>query len=450
MKTNKLLNSNLPIESPEAAEIRHKISVLASKYWELVHRKAKFSREDPKVPVSGKVFGPEEIQNLVDSALDFWLTTGRFNNAFEESLASIIGVKHILTTNSGSSANLLAVSSLCSPIFKGRAMSPGDEVITCAAGFPTTVNPIIINNLVPVFVDVEIPSYNIDASQLDLALSHKTRGIVIAHTMGNPFNLDLVMDFANKHALWVVEDCCDGLGSKYKGKHIGTFGNVGTYSFYPAHQITMGEGGAVFTNDGKLRRAVESIRDWGRDCYCPPGYDNTCGKRFGWKLGNLPKGYDHKYTYSHLGYNLKLTDMQAAVGLAQLDKLDSFVAARAKNFLALKNTFSDLEDFFILPEANQESEPSWFGFLITVRDGAPFTRDQFVRKLNKMHIATRFLFGGNLLKQPYMGNRTFRTVGNLENTNKIMRDTLWIGLFPGIGLPEINYISEVVHKFCKR
>lgn len=449
MKIKKNNNLISPTEPDEALAIRQEMSKLASRYWELVHQKPEFTPGVRNVAVSGKVFGAEELRNLIDSSLDFWLTTGRFNDAFESSLARTIGVKHALTTNSGSSANLVAISALCSPILGQRALKPGDEVITCATGFPTTVNPILTNHLVPVFVDVDIPSYNLDVGQLEAALSEKTRAIVLAHTMGNPFNLDVIAKFAKAHNLWLVEDCCDALGGTYQGQHVGTFGDIGTLSFYPAHQITMGEGGAVFTDNGKIRRAMESVRDWGRDCYCPPGHDNTCGKRFEWQLGNLPQGYDHKYTYSHLGYNLKLTDMQASVGLAQLDRLSGFIAARRENFKALKEALSDLEEFFILPEPAFNSDPSWFGFLITIRDGAPFSRDQLVRHLDEKKIGTRLLFGGNLIHQPYMEGRNFRTIGELENSDKVMRDTFWLGVFPGIGLPEIEFVSDTVHAFCE-
>ena len=438
-----------PPEPDEAVAIRQEMSELASRYWQLVHQKADFTPGTKHVAVSGKVFGSEELQNLVDSALDFWLTTGRYNDQFEKSLAGILGVKHVLTTNSGSSANLVAVSALCSPILGDRALKPGDEVITCATGFPTTVNPILVNNLVPVFIDVHIPSYNLDVDQLEAALSDKTRAIVLAHTMGNPFDLDAITGFAKRHNLWLIEDSCDALGGTYQGQPVGTFGDIGTLSFYPAHQITMGEGGAIFTDNGKLRRAMESIRDWGRDCYCPPGRDNTCGKRFDWQLGNLPKGYDHKYTYSHLGYNLKLTEMQAAVGLAQLEKLPGFIATRRQNFNYLKEALSDLEKFFILPEVAANSAPSWFGFILTVRDGAPFGRDALVRYLDDKNIGTRLLFGGDLVHQPYMAGRIYRTVGSFENSDKVMRDSLWIGVFPGLGEPEISYISDTIHAFCE-
>ncbi len=438
------------LERSEAETLRQQILDLVARYAELAHAPKSFVPGSSPVPVSGKVYGAHEMQLLVDSSLDFWLTTGRFNDQFEERLSRFLGVRHALTCNSGSSANLLAVTALTSPLLRDRALKPGDEVITCATGFPTTVNPLIQNGLVPVFLDVDIPTYNIRADQIEAALSERTRAIVVAHTLGNPFDLGTIMDVARRHNLLVVEDCCDALGARYDGKLVGTFGDVGTLSFYPAHHITMGEGGAVFTQGSSIKRALESFRDWGRDCWCPPGKDNTCGKRFDRQLGTLPCGYDHKYTYSHLGYNLKITDMQAAVGLAQMDRLEDFIAARKRNFALLKDGLAPLADRLILPEATPNSDPSWFGFPITVAEGASFTRDELVRHLESNRIATRLLFGGNLLCQPYMKGRNYRVFGSTENSDRVMNGTFWIGLFPGLGEAHIAYMLDVITAFVSR
>ncbi|MDR6775096.1 lipopolysaccharide biosynthesis protein RfbH [Azospirillum sp. BE72] len=438
------------LERSEAETLRQQILDLVARYAELAHAPKSFVPGSSPVPVSGKVYGAHEMQLLVDSSLDFWLTTGRFNDQFEERLSRFLGVRHALTCNSGSSANLLAVTALTSPLLRDRALKPGDEVITCATGFPTTVNPLIQNGLVPVFLDVDIPTYNIRADQIEAALSERTRAIVVAHTLGNPFDLGTIMDVARRHNLLVVEDCCDALGARYDGKLVGTFGDVGTLSFYPAHHITMGEGGAVFTQGSSIKRALESFRDWGRDCWCPPGKDNTCGKRFDRQLGTLPCGYDHKYTYSHLGYNLKITDMQAAVGLAQMDRLEDFIAARRRNFALLKEGLAPLADRLILPEATPNSDPSWFGFPITVAEGASFTRDELVRHLESNRIATRLLFGGNLLCQPYMKGRNYRVFGSTENSDRVMNGTFWIGLFPGLGEAHIAYMLDVITAFVSR
>jgi CDP-6-deoxy-D-xylo-4-hexulose-3-dehydrase len=384
---------------------------------------------------------------LVDSALDFWLTTGRFNAEFETKLAKRIGVRHALTVNSGSSANLVAFSALTSPRQKGRQMKPGDEVITCATGFPTTVNPAIMWNMTPVFVDVDIPTYNIKVDAIDDAITPRTKAIMVAHTLGNPFDVKAIKEICDRRGLILIEDCCDALGATVDGQHVGTFGDIGTLSFYPAHHITMGEGGAVFTNSHHLKKVMESFRDWGRDCYCDPGCDNTCNKRFGWKLGDLPKGFDHKYVYSHLGFNLKITDMQAAVGVAQLDHLDGFIADRRRNFEALKRGLKAFEDFMILPEATAGTEPSWFGFPITLRESAPFTRDELSIHLNDRKIGTRLLFGGNLIRQPYMKGRDFRVVGSLENADTIVDRTMWIGVYPGLDQRHIDYIVDTIDQF---
>ncbi|QSI75288.1 lipopolysaccharide biosynthesis protein RfbH [Niveibacterium microcysteis] len=407
-------------------------------------RQADFVPGVTPVPPSGKVIGAQELISMTDAVLDGWLTTGRFNEQFEQALAKRLGVAYVLTTNSGSSSNLLAFSALTSPLLGERAIRPGDEVITVAAGFPTTVNPIIQNGAVPVFVDVELPTYNIDVTQLDDALSEKTRAVMIAHTLGNPFNLAEVRAFCDKHQLWLVEDCCDALGSRYDNRQVGSFGDIGTLSFYPAHHITTGEGGAVFTSNPVLKRALESFRDWGRDCYCAPGRDNTCGRRFCWKLGELPEGYDHKYTYSHLGYNLKMTDMQAACGVAQLARLDDFIAARRHNFARLHERLQACSDALLLPEATPNSSPAWFGFPITLKDTAATTRNDLIAYLDEHKIGTRLLFGGNLTRQPYMIGRNFRTVGALPNTDRIMHNTFWVGVWPGLSDAHVDYIADTI------
>lgn len=434
-----------------AAELRSEILRLTAEYAAAAHTPRPFLPGKSPVPVSGKVYGPAEMVSLVDSALDFWLTTGRFNLQFEEKLSAFLGFRNnsVLTVNSGSSANLVALTALTSHLHGERALRPGDEVITVATGFPTTVNPTLQNGLVPVFLDIDIPTYNIDVTRLEEAVGPRTKAIMIAHTLGNPFNLDEVMRVATRHGLWVVEDCCDALGATYDGRMVGRFGDVGTLSFYPAHHITMGEGGAVFARNSRVKRAMESIRDWGRDCYCAPGKDNTCNKRFEWQLGDLPLGYDHKYTYSHLGYNLKITDMQAAVGVAQLDRLFDFIAARRRNYSYLRSLFAEFEEFFILPEATPRSDPSWFGFLLTVRGSAPFSRDKLVKSLNDDQIATRLLFGGNLLRQPYMAGRAHRVVGELKNADIVVKDTFWLGLYPGLTQSHFDYIADRVRTFIR-
>lgn len=435
--------------SSDTEHLRERILELVEEYARVAHGDSQFIPGKTLVAVSGKVYGSDELRTLADACLDFWLTTGRYNEAFERALSTVLGVKHSLTVNSGSSANLVAMSSLTSHLLGDDALRPGDEVITVAAGFPTTVNPILQNGLVPVFVDVDIPTYNAIPGMVEEAVGNNTRAIMMAHTLGNPYDLSEIVRIAEQHDLWLIEDCCDALGSTYNDKVVGSFGDAGTLSFYPAHQITMGEGGAVFTSNATLRRAMASIRDWGRDCWCEPGMDNTCTKRFEWKLGELPTGYDHKYTYSHLGYNLKITDMQAAVGFAQLKRLPEFVAARRRNFNRLKEGLRDLQEFLILPEATKGSNPSWFGFLITVRDTAPFTRNQLVQALNQRAVATRNLFAGNLVRQPYMLRRRHRVVGSLENTDRAMNQTFWVGVYPGLGEPQIDYTIETIHQ-CVR
>ncbi len=428
-------------------KLREEILELVTKYADEACKPNEFKAGESVIPPSGKVIAAEELRNMVDASLDGWLTAGRYNEAFEKRLASFLSVKHALTTNSGSSANLLAFAALTSPKLGERALKPGDEVITVAAGFPTTVNPILLYGMVPVFVDVHIPTYNIDPVQIEAAVSDRTKAIMIAHTLGNPFDLNKVIRIAKKYNLWVIEDCCDALGSTYSGQLVGTFGDISTVSFYPAHHITMGEGGAVFTNDGILTKIVESVRDWGRDCYCEPGKDNTCGKRFGWQLGGLPQGYDHKYTYSHLGFNLKISDMQAACALAQMDKLPGFIEKRKENFSYLKERLVSLEEFLILPEATQNSEPSWFGFPITLREDAPISRVDLLEYLDQCKIGTRLLFAGNLTRQPYFKNASYRISGELTSTDIIMNQTFWIGVFPGLSESELDYVSEKLEEY---
>lgn len=431
----------------QAEALRTQILTLVAEYYEAAFAPKPFVPGESPVPVSGRVFDASELQHLVEASLDFWLTTGRFAAQFERAFARFMGVRHAVLVNSGSSANLLALSCLTSPKLGDRALRPGDEVITVAAGFPTTVNPILQNQLIPVFVDVTIPTYNVDVSQLEAALSERTRAVMIAHTLGNPFDLDAIVDFTRRHELWLIEDCCDAVGATYRGQNVGTFGDLATVSFYPAHHITMGEGGCVLTNSGRLKTLVESFRDWGRDCWCEPGKDNTCGKRFDWQLGDLPHGYDHKYTYSHIGYNLKATDMQAAIGVAQLAKLPSFIEARRRNFNFLRQGLSDLQEHLILPEATPFSEPSWFGFPITVADAAPFTRNELVRFLEQRKIGTRLLFGGNLIRQPAYRNRPHRVVAALTNTDRILNNTFWVGVYPGLNEAMLNFIVDSIHHF---
>lgn len=452
-----MITRNRAVRTPPAARqfsaetelLRTRILDLVEEYAHLAHGERPFIPGKSDIAVSGKVYGAEELRALTDASLDFWLTTGRYNTLFEKQLAEVLGVRHLLTVNSGSSANLVAMTSLTSPLLGDKALRPGDEVITVAAGFPTTVNPTLQNGLVPVFVDIDIPTYNVIPALVEEALSGKTRAIMIAHTLGNPFNLGEIQRIARKHELWFIEDCCDALGSTYEGRLVGSFGDAGTLSFYPAHHITMGEGGAVFTSNAQLRRAMASIRDWGRDCWCEPGMDNTCTKRFRWKLGDLPTGYDHKYIYSHLGYNLKITDMQAAVGVAQLARLPDFISARRRNFQRLHAGLQELQEFLVLPEATKGADPAWFGFLITVRDDAPFSRNQLMHSLHRRGISTRNLFAGNLVRQPYMRSRNFRVVGTLTNTDRVMNQTFWIGVFPGLTDAHIDYAIEAMHSFVR-
>lgn len=427
-------------------ELHDKILDLVRDYYHARHAKREFTPGHSKVPYAGRVFDEREMVAAVDSLLDFWLTLGDEGAAFERELAAYVGAKHALVVNSGSSANLVAFATLTSPQLK-RPLKPGDEVITVAAGFPTTVAPIVQYGCKPVFVDVSLETANALPERLADAVGPKTRAIMLAHALGNPYDLDAVMDLVERHDLYLIEDNCDALGSEYRGRRTGTFGHLATQSFYPPHHLTMGEGGAVLTSTGRLRRIAESFRDWGRDCWCASGQDNTCGKRFGWKLGTLPEGYDHKYTYSHLGYNLKPLDVQAAIGREQLKKLDDFVAARRANHARLSAALRPYEEHLILPQATPHSEPSWFGLLLTVRDGAPFTRAELVGYLEGRGIQTRQLFGGNLLRQPAFVDVEHRVVGGLENTDKIMRDAFFIGVYPGLTSPMLEYVEQSFGEF---
>ena len=428
-------------------ELRQQIAELVAQYAETAMAPKPFEAGKSVVPPSGKVIGTKELQLMVEASLDGWLTTGRFNDAFEKKLGEYLGVPYVLTTTSGSSANLLALTALTSPKLGVRALKPGDEVITVAAGFPTTVNPTIQNGLIPVFVDVDIPTYNVNASLIEAAVSDKTKAIMIAHTLGNLFDLAEVRRVADKYNLWLIEDCCDALGSTYDGKMAGTFGDIGTVSFYPAHHITMGEGGAVFTQSAELKSIIESFRDWGRDCYCAPGCDNTCKKRFGQQLGSLPFGYDHKYTYPHLGYNLKITDMQAACGLAQLERIEEFVEKRKANFKYLKDALQSCADFIELPEATENSDPSWFGFPITLKEDSGVSRIDLVKFLDEAKVGTRLLFAGNLTRQPYFHDVKYRVVGELTNTDRIMNQTFWIGIYPGLTHDHLDYVVSKFEEF---
>ena len=422
------------------------IDMLATRAINELHKETSFVPGVSSIPVTGKVFGANEVSAAIKASADFWLTSGPYTEKFESRFAKTVGMRHAFMVNSGSSANLLAISALMSSKLGDRALKPGDEVITVSAGFPTTVTPILQNNLIPVYVDIDLGTYVANEVALEAAVSPKTRAIMMAHTLGNPFNLDLVQKLAAKHNLWLIEDSCDALGGTYKGQNLGTFGDLSTFSFYPAHHITTGEGGAVLIKKVAYKTIVESIRDWGRDCWCAPGCDNTCLKRYDWKLGELPDGYDHKYTYSHLGYNLKSGDIQAAIGLAQLDRLDSFVELRKRNWSYLRAGLKDLEEFLILPEITENSDPSWFGFALTVKLGGPRTRNQIVQELNDAQIATRLLFGGNLLRQPAFMGTPRRVVGELTNTDVVMNDTFWIGVWPGLTLPMLDYVIASLFK----
>jgi len=445
----------LPIDEKEA---REQIKTLVAEYYHKFHapkQSEEFVAGSSRVNYAGRVYDEKEMVNLADSTLDFWLTAGRYCEAFETRLAEILGVKYALLVNSGSSANLVAFNALTSPLLKERQIKRGDEVITVAAGFPTTVNPVIQYGAVPVFIDITVEdgTYNIDVSRLEAARSDKTKAVMIAHTLGNPFDLEAVSAFCKKHNLWLVEDNCDALGSTYNGKFTGTFGDIGTSSFYPPHHLTMGEGGAVYTSNPLLKRTAESFRDWGRDCWCPSGKDNTCKKRFGWSLGELPKGYDHKYVYSHFGYNLKVTEMQASIGLAQLEKLDGFSERRRQNFKFLRESLSDLSEYFVLPNATKNADPSWFGFLLTVREGVKFTRDEIVRHLEDNKIQTRMLFAGNMIRQPMFdqirGTSAYRVVGDLKETDRVTTNTFWVGVYPGMKKEALAYTAQTIRDFAR-
>ncbi|PMZ98237.1 MULTISPECIES: lipopolysaccharide biosynthesis protein RfbH [unclassified Pseudomonas] len=433
-----------------AQQLRQQIAELVGRYAELELTAPSFVPGQHAVPPSGKVIGAPELQAMTEAVLDGWLTTGRFNQAFEKRLARYLGRRGVLTANSGSSANLLAFSALTSPRLGDRAIMKGDEVIGVAAGFPTTVNPILQFGAVPVFVDIEMGTYNINPDLIEAAIGPRTKAIMLAHTLGNPFNLKVVRELCDRYGLWLIEDCCDALGATYDGRQVGSFGDLGTLSFYPAHHITMGEGGAVFTDSPLLKRIVESFRDWGRDCYCGPGEDNTCHKRFCWQLGDLPQGYDHKYTYSHLGYNLKITDMQAACALAQMDRVDDFIAARKRNFAWLSDRLAGCTEQLILPHATPGSDPSWFGFPLTLRDGCGVERLNLLRHLDAQNVGTRLLFAGNLTRQPYMKDQQYRVASDLSVTDKVMKDTFWIGLWPGLGEAHLEHAASSIESYVRR
>ena len=435
--------------SDRAEQLKQQILELTAQYHAEAFPQRRFEPGTSVVPVSGKVIRAEDMSAVVESALDGWFTTGRWAKEFERKLARFFGVRSASLVNSGSSANLVALSALTSPKLGDRALKPGDEVITVAAGFPTTVNPIFQNRCVPVFVDVILPTYEIDVTKLETARSEKTKAVMIAHTLGNVFNLGAVSEFCKKYNLWLVEDCCDALGATWDGQKVGTFGDIATVSFYPAHHITMGEGGAVLTNKPALQVLIDSFRDWGRDCWCEPGVDNTCGKRFDWQLGSLPCGYDHKYTYSHVGYNLKATDMQAALGVSQIARLPEFIERRKANFAYLKERLLDLEQYLLLPVAGEKADPSWFGFTIGVKEGAPFTRDQLTHALEAKKIGTRLIFAGNLTRQPAYEGWEYRVVGELANTDYVMNNVFWIGVFPGLTPEMLDFMVATIHEFVK-
>jgi len=442
-----MTSPNMPLQAKSANDIRREIAELVQQFADIIYAPSVFLPGISAVPPSGKLMGAQELKYMVEASLDGWLTTGRFNAEFEKKLAAFIGIKHLITVNSGSSANLVAFNTLTSPKLGERAIKKGDEVIGVAAGFPTTVNPILQFGAVPVFVDVDRATHNIDASKMEAAIGPKTKAVMLAHSLGNPFNLDIVNTLCKKYNLWLVEDCCDALGSTYRGQMVGTFGDIATLSFYPAHHITMGEGGAVFTKHDELKTIAESFRDWGRDCYCQPGKDNTCGKRFCQQLGDLPYGYDHKYTYSHLGYNLKITDMQAACGLAQLERAPEFIKARKDNFAFLKDRLKACEEFIRLPEATEHSDPSWFGFPITLKDNCPVSRLDLLTYLDQNKIGTRLLFAGNLTRQPYMNGAQYRISEELTNTDIVMNNTFWIGVQPSLSKEMMEFSAQKIESF---
>lgn len=452
MRNDSIVRKICRVSADKMDEILRQMAYnIAEKHYNAVHKKSEnFIPGKTYIRYAGRFYNAEEMKALVDSSLDFWLTTGRFAKQFEEEFANFLGVRHCILTNSGSSANLLAISALTSSKLGDRQLKPGDEVLTVACAFPTTANPIIQNKLIPVFLDVDVGTYNIQADKIEEALSEKTRAIFLAHTLGNPFDLDKVMKIAQKHNLWVIEDNCDALGSRYDGKYTGTFGHIATFSFYPAHHITMGEGGALVTNDTYLKKIIQSFRDWGRDCWCEPGHDNTCGRRFTWQLGSLPHGYDHKYIFSHIGYNLKITDMQAAVGVAQLKKLPLFIKARKKNWRTLYKGLKKYEDYFILPKPADNSDPSWFGFLLTVKEDAPFSKNDVVKYLEENKIATRMLFSGNITRHPSFENIKFRIHSDLKNTDFIMNNTFWLGVYPGLRDVMLDFVIVKIGDFVEK
>ncbi len=450
-KVKKYTGVNLSEDNSKSNLLRQKIIELTSEYFDLVHKKKKFIPNETFIAASSKVLDKNDLNNLVDASLDLWLTSGRYADEFEKTLPKKFGTKFASSTVSGSAANLLAFSALTSDYFGKNKIKDGDEVITVAAGFPTTVAPIIHNRCVPVYLDVDLETCNIKTEYLKKALTKKTRAVFLAHTLGNPFNVEIITEFCKENNLYLIEDCCDAFGSKFDGKTVGSFGNFASLSFYPAHHITTGEGGAVLYNDYKMKRIVESFRDWGRDCWCQTGMNNTCGKRYSWKLGKLPKGYDHKFVYSHVGYNMKITDIQAALGCSQLKKVDEFIEKRKKNFNYLMKSFKDerLDKYFILPEKHPKADPSWYGFLLTIKEPNKLNRNKLVEHLNNKKILTRLLFAGNLTKQPGYMNKKHKIIGTLNNTDKIMNDTFWVGVWPGLGNKELDFIVSEIKKYIK-
>jgi CDP-6-deoxy-D-xylo-4-hexulose-3-dehydrase len=451
-KAQKYTGVNIASDNTDTNKLRKEIIELSSKYFDLVHKKKKFIPNETFIAASSKVLDKKDLNNLIDSSLDLWLTAGRYADRFEKELPKKFGTNFSSLTVSGSSANLLAFSALTSEYFEEKRIKDGDEVITVAAGFPTTVAPIIHNRCIPVYLDVDLETCNIKTEKLKEALTKKTKAIFLAQTLGNPFDLDTVKKFCDENNLFLIEDCCDAFGSKFDGKNVGSFGNFASLSFYPAHHITTGEGGAVLYNDYKMKRIVESFRDWGRDCWCQTGMNNTCGKRYSWKLGDLPEGYDHKFVYSHVGYNMKMTDMQASLGCSQLEKVDSFIEKRKKNFSYLMKCFKEekLDNYFILPESHPKAEPSWYGFLLTIKNSKKINRNEIVKFLNSKRILTRLLFAGNLTKQPGYMNKKHRIVGNLNNTDKIMSDSFWVGVWPGLEKVELNFIIKEIKEFISK
>lgn len=451
-KAQKYTGVNIASDNTDTNKLRKEIIELSSKYFDLVHKKKKFIPNETFIAASSKVLDKKDLNNLIDSSLDLWLTAGRYADRFEKELPKKFGTNFSSLTVSGSSANLLAFAALTSEYFEEKRIKDGDEVITVAAGFPTTVAPIIHNRCIPVYLDVDLETCNIKTEKLKEALTKKTKAIFLAHTLGNPFDLDTVKKFCDENNLFLIEDCCDAFGSKFDGKNVGSFGNFASLSFYPAHHITTGEGGAVLYNDYKMKRIVESFRDWGRDCWCQTGMNNTCGKRYSWKLGDLPEGYDHKFVYSHVGYNMKMTDMQASLGCSQLEKVDSFIEKRKKNFSYLMKCFKEekLDNYFILPESHPKAEPSWYGFLLTIKNSKKINRNEIVKFLNSKRILTRLLFAGNLTKQPGYMNKKHRIVGNLNNTDKIMSDSFWVGVWPGLEKVELNFIIKEIKEFISK